>query len=75
MELILLGGIVSIWLTYSTAKAYQLHKFNVYMQKALYEVYQSGKWKNHCIDINKSYENIMKSPAWDFNFEEMVVYD
>ena len=72
MELIILGSMVSLWLTYSTAKAYQLHKFNSYMQVSLLETY-TGKIR--CININKSYDNIMKSPAWDFNFKDMVEYE
>lgn len=72
MELILLGSLVSVWLTYSTAKAYQLHKFNSYMQISILKTYAS---KGMGININKSYDNIMRSPAWDFNFKDMVEYE
>lgn len=64
MELIVLCVLVSGWLIYSTAKAYQLHKFNIYMSHNLYNV-----------NIYESCMNLMKSPAWDYNFKEMIVYD
>ena len=75
MEIVVLGSLASLWLTYSTAKAYQIHKFNNYMREALYELYNTENWKKNCIDINKSYENVVKSAAWNFNFKEMIVYD
>lgn len=66
MELIVLGILVSVWLTYSTAKSYQLHKFNIYIGHTLCRA---------DINIYESCMNLMKSPAWDYNFEEMIVYD
>lgn len=75
MEIIVLGILVSAWLTYSTAKAYQLHKFSAYIHAALCAQYKTDLWITSCIDINKSYENVMKSPAWDYNFKEKIIYD
>jgi hypothetical protein len=75
MEFLFLATLVGGYLSYSTAKAYQLHKFNAYMQVVLYEHYRTDKWKQSYIDINQSYENVMCSAAWKHNFKDMIKYE
>jgi len=62
--MILLGILVSIWLTYNAAKAYQLHRFNTYLGNNLYNV-----------NIYESYMSLLRAPAWDYNFKGMLIYD
>jgi hypothetical protein len=65
---------LGLWIMYGTAKAYQLHKFAAYMRTSINELYNCDKYKTISIDIDKSYKNMMKSPAWDYNFKDMITY-
>lgn len=63
-----------LWLMYGTAKQYQLHKFSCYMKAAINELYATSKHQTTSIDIDTSYNNVKKSAAWNFNFQDMVKY-
>lgn len=65
---------LGLWLMYGTAKAYQLHKFSVYMRASIHELYNTEKHKTVAIDIDKSYDNLLKSAAWNHKFEDMIIY-
>lgn len=62
--MILLVILVSVWLTYETAKSYQLYMFNRYLANNLYNV-----------NIYESYMNLVRAPAWNYNFKDMLIYD
>lgn len=76
MESILLVAIalLGIWFMYGLAKAYQLHKFADYMRASIHELYHTDKHKTLSIDIDQSYQNLLKSAAWNHKFENMVIY-
>lgn len=63
-----------LWMMYGLAKYHQLHKFSAYMRLSINELYGSEKYKTTAIDIDKSYDNLMKAPAWNYKFDEMIIY-
>lgn len=72
--LLVLITVLGLWVVYGTAKAYQLHKFAAYMRASIHELYNTEKHKTIAIDIDKSYDNMLKSPAWNYKFDEMIIY-
>lgn len=72
---ITLAILLALALAYSVAKMVQIAKFSEYMHQCLDELYEGEKWKSIELDITRSYHNFDRSPAWNYKFQDMVVYE
>lgn len=60
---------------YTLAKMVQCSRFGAFMHNTIDDLYETDKHMTMDLNIRSSYDNLKRSAPWNYNFQDMIVYE